>query len=244
MLSRALGIVTHQLSWLLSLGREGEMIKRMGLLGVLMAVGLFMSQGAMPGKAMADAFTIANVTDDFSVIWSKSVPGGQLTATGFFDVLAISSSEIQLQITVTNTMNPSLHEAVNSFGFNTNPAVTASYITTGAVFEGLGNDTNFPSFQKIEVCVFAAQNCDGGAYPQLLQGGASDTVKLLLAGNFGSTPSLTLSAFPIKFQGDLGSFEFGGTPVVTPEPSSLLLFGSGIVGVAAWRWRHSRTGAR
>jgi hypothetical protein len=218
------------------------MIKRVVLFAVLMAVGLCMSQGVMPSKAMADAFTIANVNDDFSVAWSKDVAGGTLTATGFFDVLAISSSEIQLQITVTNTTNAALHEAVNSIGFNTNPAVTASYITTGAVFEGIGNDTNFPSYQKIEVCVFASNNCTGGAYNELLKSGASDTVKLLLAGNFGSTPSLTLSAFPIKFQGDLGSYEFGA--VVTPEPSSLLLFGTGIVGVAAWRWRHSRAGAR
>jgi hypothetical protein len=221
------------------------MIKRVVLFGVLMAVGLCMSQGVMPGKAMADGYTIGTVNDDFSVLWSKDVVGGTLTATGFFDVLAISSSEIQLQITVTNTMDPALHEAVNSFGFNTNPAVTASYITEGTVFGGqVGNDTNFPSFQTIQVCVYADQGCPGGGYQNLLQGGASDTVKLLLAGNFGSTPSLTLSTFPIKFQGDLGSFEFGGTPVVTPEPSSVLLFGSGLVGVAAWRWRHSRSNAR
>jgi hypothetical protein len=221
---------------------EDKMFKQGLPFVVLMAAGLLVSQAVVPGKALADAYTIASVNDDFSVLWSKDVVGGQLTATGFFDVLSVSSSQVQLQITVTNTTNAALHEAVNSIGFNTNPAVTASYITTGAVFEGLGNDTNFPSFQTIEVCVFASNNCTGGAYNNLLQSGASDTFRLLLAGNFGNTPSLTLSSFPIKFQGDLGSYEFGA--IVTPEPSSLLLFGSGLVGVAAWRWRHSRPRAQ
>jgi hypothetical protein len=220
------------------------MMKRVSLFGFLIAAALIVSEGVVPVKAIADSHTITSVNDDFSLSWLKDVPGGQLSATGFFDVLSISTSEIQLQITVTNTTNPALHEAVNSIGFNTNPAVTASYITTGTVFEGLGNDTNFPSFQTIEVCVFASNNCTGGAYNSLLQSGASDTVRLLLAGNFGTTPTLTLSSFPIKFQGDLGSFEFGGSvapPVVTPEPSSILLFGSGLVGVAAWRWRQVRS---
>jgi hypothetical protein len=207
-----------------------------------MGVGLLLSQAVVPVKTFADAYTITSVNDDFSVLWSKDVLGGKLTATGFFDVLSLSSSQVELQITVTNTTNAALHEAVNSIGFNTNPAVTASYLTTGAVFEGLGNDTNFPSFQTIQVCVFAANNCTGGGYNGLLQSGASDTFRLLLAGNFGSTPTLTLSSFPIKFQGDLGSHEFSA--VVTPEPSSLLLFGSGVVAFAAWRWRHSRVNAR
>ncbi|NJN85040.1 MAG: cistern family PEP-CTERM protein [Leptolyngbyaceae cyanobacterium SL_7_1] len=81
----------------------------------------------------------------------------------------------------------------------------------------------------MDVCIFAANNCSGGRIKQGLQsGGNSDTFTLNLAGNFGSTPSVKLDSFAMKFQTQQGSYEIPGSirieeePEPIPEPTALL----------------------
>jgi hypothetical protein len=187
-----------------------------------------------PVTAHALSFTIDSAGDSQTVNWSLDIGGGiTLSATGTFEALAVSSTTVDLGITITNLMSPSLNERVYSLGFNTDPAVTAAFLSQGGVFDGLGNDTVFPGFQTIELCAFAAQNCAGGNINQALAGGGTDSFSLRLTGDFQTPPMLTLDTFAIQFMGDLGSYQFEGngnsTPV--PAPAPLIVLGAGILGM-------------
>jgi hypothetical protein len=149
-------------------------------------------------------------------------------------VTSFSPTEVLLGVTINNTTP---NYVVSAIGFNTNPAVTASYISVGSKFDGIGNNVNFPSFQTIEVCAFTSNNCSSSANGQALQANSSDSFGLKLTGLF--SPSLTLSTFAIKFAGGPeGSFESQGK---VPIPGTLLLFGVGFALLVAWhrRPRHS-----
>jgi hypothetical protein len=190
----------------------------------------------------AHAILINDVNDDFGVGYSVVTPGGQsLMASGTFNVQSISPTLVQLQVTIQNTTNASFGTNVSAIGFNTNPAVTASFASAGSVFDGVLNNVNFPAVSNpISVCVFTGANCSASPFGQGLGPGSgtfTNTFALNLAGSFGSTPSLTLSTFAIKFAGDLGSFETQG---VVPIPGTFLLFGAGFAGLVAWQSRHGR----
>jgi hypothetical protein len=162
------------------------------------------------------------------VIYSFLTPlNNPLTATGFFNVTSFSSTEVLMNVTINNTTP---NYVVSSVGFNTNPAVTASFTSPGSVFDGVANDTNFPSFQTIQVCAFTSANCSSSTNLQALQPNSGDTFGLKLTGAFD--PSLTLSTFAIKFAGGPeGSFEFQGS---VPVPGTMLLFGAGFALLVAW----------
>ncbi|MGH7231353.1 MAG: cistern family PEP-CTERM protein [Nitrospiraceae bacterium] len=202
--------------------------------------GLALCVSALATPLDAKAITVTGPTT-FGVGYSFVTPGGDsLNALGTYNVTSLSSTLAQLQVTIQNTTNAGLSENVSGIGFNTNPAVTASFVSAGSVFDGLANDTNFPSFQTIEVCVFTGANCSASPFGQGLGPGSgtfTDTFSLNLAGNFGTTPSLTFSTFAIKFAGDLGSFETQGS---VPIPGTLLLLGAGLAGFVPWHLRYGR----
>ncbi|EQD23884.1 MAG: hypothetical protein D084_Lepto4C00686G0001, partial [Leptospirillum sp. Group IV 'UBA BS'] len=113
-------------------------------------------------------------------------------------------------------------------GMDASSATGASLSTPGAIFSiaGMGK---VPGFNNENVCVSTGNNCSGGSYQKDLLPGQSDAFVLALSGDFGSSPSLTLSDFAVKFQTSEGSYEFGagnGGLSATPEPESLVLFGS------------------
>ncbi|MGH7388927.1 MAG: hypothetical protein ACREM3_05645 [Candidatus Rokuibacteriota bacterium] len=115
----------------------------------------FLAAAWAPRDASAITFTIDAAGDSQAVSWTFNVGWDTLTAQGLFTATSVSSSLIDLDVSITNSTLSSLNERVASIGFETNPGVTASFLSVGSVFEGLENDVNLPGFQTIEVCAFA-----------------------------------------------------------------------------------------
>ena len=208
---------------------------------LLLWVAAFLIGGLLVPSGPASATTITSVADDFTLTFSYDLGGGNiLSATEAFDVLTVSSSEMDLKITLTNTTSPaSVGGWVSAIGFNTNPDGTATMLTPGTYFTHLAQNVTFPGFSTIDVCVYDGNNCSSASNHSLTPG-VSDTFTIRLTGSFGTIPSLTLDGFTIKDAGNTitgQSYEFGPSTNPVPEPASFLLMGSGLVGLVAWRRR-------
>ncbi len=196
------------------------------------------------GTARAASISIPSPgSQSFDILWSKMVGSTELTALGQFNV-SVTNTYADFFITLTNNTAAVVNERVHSIGFNSDPNGTSiSMLQAGTYFKSIGLDQNFPSFKKIDICAWASQNCSGGAQGSNLPGGGapvgSDYFGFRLSGDFSS--GLALNNFVIKFQGDLGSYEFGDStpPRPVPEPSTLVLLGVGL-SLAVARRRRAR----
>jgi hypothetical protein len=212
-----------------------------GIAGLL-AVG---SANANVVTGSSGAFTI---TDDETT----AITGGPSDLIGVvtFSNFAFLFNSGTNQTTFTMTMNIQNQTSATLFpsgrltavGFNINPnAVIAA--DNSAVFTTFLNQ-NFPSFQTVDVCTSTGPTCAGGGGGDLAPGVSNSfTETLTLAGN---VTSLDLGAnsvgapenFDFKFQTGIGSFEsqctFGATcsSVRVPEPASMVLFGTALVGLS------------
>lgn len=152
----------------------------------------------------------------------------ELSAKAEIKLQNFTSNMLSLAIKLTNTTTANFRSSIVSFGFGVSPNANGAQLiqdseqTYDAV--RVKPTGNFPGgFKNIDVCVFGGNTCNGGDIKQGLQsGGQSDTFTLNIFGNFGSDPSVTLSAFPIKFQTEQSSYEAAGVP----EPITVV--GSGL----------------
>jgi MYXO-CTERM domain-containing protein len=201
--------------------------------------------------------------DSFTVNWvvpkeqtSPTAPA-DLTADAVFRITSFDASALVMEITLNNTFDPALGiNAIVAFGFNVDPDVTSVSLVNHAdpnnVIWTHQLESNLTgNFKNLDICIYPdSNNCNGGSVLNGLPAGASDVLTLTLTGNFLSAETGTLSAvmlseFPVKFQGDFGSYavpgETGCCGSSVPEPHSLAL---GLFGIALVELRRRRARLR
>ena len=209
------------------------------------------------GVSQAVPFTFNDIGDTVTVDYGGNIEGEDvdgLTARTKFELTEIDSNKLTFAITITNTSDTSIWEntRIAAIGFNTDPGITnvgtPSDNNWRAVLDG-----GFPNgFGSIDICFKTGQanNCQGGGGGGVSLGNAPVTFSVDLIFE-GSPSSVTFSNFGVRYQ-SLDSEELGidggsgtGTPdsgssfAEIPEPTGLLLFGAGLIGLGLSRRRKS-----
>lgn len=181
------------------------------------------------GSARGTTYDIALNKGDIGrtldpMYWTIAETSPDVTAKALITVANFTESSLLLDFTITNTTPSDFQAALVSFAFGATPDVTATFYDKGTVFDLASSTSQFTDgFKQMDVCVYSSNNCTGGDIKDGLQsGGSSDTFQLLLTGNFGSEPEVTLSSFAAKFQTQSGSYTTAGVP----EPITMV--GSGL----------------
>jgi hypothetical protein len=204
------------------------------------------------GVCAAPLYSIGvGTTSSFTLDYDATPP--TMSAVVAITVNSAAATQLDLSFVVTNdTVVPNTTSAgtltqasLMAIGMDFTPNVTgASWVTTCSVFDGLvasANGINFPGGFKVDLCVYAANNCQGGDVKDGLlvdtsgnnNGPKSDSFRLLLT-RASSDLDWTVNLSSVKMQTNLGSYEFGGCirgstdcgggpPNKIPEPESLSL---------------------
>ena len=114
-----------------------------------------------PSAAQATVFVNGNTT--FTVTWQGVKAGATLLATATFTVSKWSGTSFVMTVTnVANTMpmSPDINARLTAFGFGLTPEGTFSSLANGTIYPWAF--TNFPAFQRVDVCLTSGGTCAGG----------------------------------------------------------------------------------
>jgi len=177
-----------------------------------------------------------------SFTWDFPAPGANphLGADATIMLFSLTSTTAVLDITVHNTSSgdTGFTDRLTALGFRVtptptaNPTLSVTFVSGTDAFTKADTPDAIPSFSGLEnVCAFVGNNCSAGNAG--LTAGLSDEFRITLAGAFSGLSALDISGIGVKFTDCTGcSFEIAGVPRTSvPEPSTLLLLGTAVVGI-------------
>lgn len=168
------------------------------------------------GQAHGAAVTFDSLSDSETLLFSTVQDGATLNVTVKFTLSSWTATSATFAMVLTNNSFGPGQNRFTAFGITAvSPTLTGASTSANSGW-GATIDTNLPSFQNIDLCIWGGNNCSGGANGGLGENEISNFNLTLTtgAGNNFMTSGITFtSPYGSKFQsvGTRGqSYEFEG----------------------------------